>query len=773
MANDLNTNGYYAFDDPSRDQSLRHEERPRLSRRIGLFLKSRHALLTMIFVLAGSLIFYNTAVLQLSGTAATAVSETTGVSRQLSVPASRGDIIDAAGVPLAYSETINVIYLSHASLDDARLNAMLLDLSLFLEEHGVDYQSKLTDYLELSHEHCDHGPGQEEDCGEPVFLKDEPEIAYWQTDANLFPQMRVATAMETPTLSNNLVKTDPAMFFDYLRYSRFKIENLKADGQLYSKSDAFRIMKMRYLIAENNWAFINGKPIELARDVSDAVISQINEQNYRFRGVLTGTDSRRVYTDSARYLSHVVGYTGRISASQYEDLKTVGYSADAIIGQAGVEFSAERYLAGINGMKPYNIWSVAGEEGTFFSEMVGSDPIPGANVRLTIDMRLQKVAVDTMALVIDQIRNSAKNENKGDADAGSVVMLDVHTGEVLAMASYPDFDPNDFIRQAEDEEAARRVQTYLTDSVQKPMMNRAMMEIYAPGSTFKPATSVAALESGAITPFNNTIRCIGREVIGGWPWRCLEYPGSGHGNLTLTRALATSCNMYFYHLGVMTGVDQIDQYGKMLGLGEYTGIDLPGEAKGFRSSRDTKKLLRANPADQIWFPADTCQTAIGQFDNSFTILQLGVYTASLATGNLVTPHVIASITRNDGTIVQDDYRAPVPIGLKDSTLKAIRDGMIAVTTDKEGTATRYFKDYPIPVAAKTGTAETGHEDVSSSNGLFICYAPADNPQVAIAQIIEKGAWGSNTIGVAKALLDAYFGFDSSGVTDGVTDLGVH
>ena len=215
MANDLNTNGYYAFDDPDQDQSLRHEERPWLGKRIVNFLRSRHALLTVIFLLSGSLIFYNTAILQLSGTAATTVSETTGVSRQLSVPANRGDIVDASGVPLAFSKTINVLYLSYASLDDTKLNSMLLDLSLFLEANGVGYSSKLSNYLELSHEDCSHEPGEEGDCGQPLFLKDEPEIVYWQTDANLFlPQLRSATNLETPTVTNNLVKTDPSMFFD-------------------------------------------------------------------------------------------------------------------------------------------------------------------------------------------------------------------------------------------------------------------------------------------------------------------------------------------------------------------------------------------------------------------------------------------------------------------------------------------------------------------------------------------------------------------------------
>lgn len=747
---------YYTFDDASQDEQQAQEERPQLKNRLGRFLRSRYALLAIAFLLAGVMIFYNTAALQLTGVSAAPVSETSGVSRQQVIPANRGDIVDAAGIPLAYSRSVNVLYLTYASLPDQQLNAMLLDLAEFLQAHNVTFEPELADYFQLDHSACSHAEGDGDDCGLPIFMKDDKEITYWQTDSNIYA-LKQPKAGQAESALNDSVKLNPDLFFDWLRYE-YAIEDPEADGQMYTKTEAMQIINLRYLLTKNNWTFINGRPIELVRGIPDEVVSIITEQNYRFRGVMTGLDSERVYTDDARHLSHVIGYTGRISASQYEELKSLGYAPDAITGQAGVEASAERYLAGRSGTKPYNIWSIAGEEGTFFSELSGSDPIPGANVRLTIDLNLQKTANRVLEEVIEEIRSSPRNANLGDADAGAVVMLDVRTGKILAMASYPSYNPSDFIDQATDEEARARVVDYLTNNQQKAMWNRTMMEIYAPGSTFKPVTAIAGLETGAITPNNNVINDPGRITIDNWPFRCLEYPSRGHGNLTLKRAMATSCNVYFYQLGVRTGIDSIDKYGKMLGLGERTGIDLPGEAKGYRSSRETKKLLRANPVDQTWFPADTAQSAIGQFDNSFSILQLARFTASLATGNLVTPYVIDSVTRNDGTIVQADHQEPEPIDLKESTLQAVRESMIAVAHDKEGTAYSYFKDYPVKVAAKTGTAETGFEDVSSSNGLFIAYAPADNPEVAIAQIVEKGAWGSNTIGITKALLDEYFGF---------------
>lgn len=769
MASELKKTDYFMFD--QQQSIMPREERPDLLQRMRLFARSRFAILSIIFILAGLMIFYNTAILQLNPSAAAGVRETAGVARQQAIQAARGDILDAAGIPLAYSKSINTLEITYAGLDTNQLNKMLLDLSFFLDEYGVELNDKLGKYFSLNHDGCLHEPGAGDDCGEAVFNLPAEDILYWQSDRNLF-RLVGAEADDKQTFDNQLIKTDPEVFFDYLLYKEFEIDDPDADGQRFSRTEAYRIMQLRYLIMENNWAFLNGTPVEIARGVSDRVVSVINEQNYRFMGVISGRASERIYTGDARSLCHVLGYVGNITAEQYDSLRDFGYSPNSVVGQAGVELTAERYLAGQDGVKPYNIWTVAAEEGVFFSENIGKDAVPGYNVRLTIDLNLQQIAEKSLINVIEQIRNSPDNQNKGDADAGAVVMLDAKTGAVLAMVSYPDYDPNDFIQQAYDEDAASRVAAYLTDNVNKPMMNRTIMEIYAPGSTFKPATAVAALESGTITPSGNVIRCRGHETIGDWLWYCLEKPGSGHGNLNLQQALATSCNMYFYNLGFRTGINMIDFWGKKLGLGEYTGIDLPGEARGIRASRETKKALRSNPGDQIWFPADTCQTAIGQFDNSFTILQLAVYSAALATGNQVTPHVIGEITRNDGVIIDSPDIQPRQVGIQASTLREIREGMIAVVNDPEGTAYKAFRGFPITVAAKTGTAETGFEDVSSSNGLFICYAPADDPQVVIAQIVEKGAWGSNTIGIAKDLLAAYFRLNGSIASDDALKPGI-
>lgn len=776
MAGEMKPNGFYIFDQES-VENADSSSKPGLFRRLRVFLNSRYTLLVICFVLSGSMIFYNTAALQLNPMAMSEISETTGVSRQQTIKAARGDIFDASGVPLAYSRAVNTLLITYAGLDNLKLNNMLLDLSRFLSDNDVVIEDELSEYLTLDHSACSHAPGEEGDCGQAVFVKTPDEITEWQSNSNLF-KLTAAKEGVTAKYADSLIKADAETFFDYLLYTKYIIEDPESDGQRYSRSDALRIMQLRYLIMKDDWAFRNGTPLKIASDVSYSIVSAINEQNFRFMGVISGQEYERAYTADASLLSHVMGYVNPISAAQYEILKSQGYAPDAMIGQDGVESTAERYLSGQDGIKPYNTWTIAGETGSFYSEVIGKDPVPGFDVKLTIDLDLQRIAKNSLERVIDSIRNSPNNKNKGDADAGSVVMIDVKTGAILAMVSYPNYDPNDFLISGDDA-ADARVEDYLTNQTTKPMLNRAIMENYAPGSSFKPATSIAALESGVITPASNTIRCVGHEVIAEWPWSCLEFPTNGHGNLTLQRALATSCNMYFFNLGFRTGIDNIDKWGKLLGLGEYTGIDLPGEVKGIRANRTNKVLLRSNPADQIWFGADTCQTSIGQFDNSFTIIQLATYTAALATGNRVTPHVISEITSNDGVVVQKYDGQPVNIGIQESTLLAVRQGMIEAVSNPEGTAYYSFADFPVTVAAKTGTAETGHEDVSSSNGLFICFAPADNPQVAIAQIVEKGAWGSNTISIARDLLTEYFNINGSagsdaaptpGLTGGLTTL---
>lgn len=755
MANRVEENGLFVFDQDHASDGKIEPQKPIAI--IFSILGNRFALLSVTFIALGIAILFMTVALQFSGATKMNASPSTGVPRQYTVSSPRGDIIDGNGIVLASSEEVNTFLLANSKMEEQALNKMLLELSYMFDQYNATSVSGLTEYFSI----------------EPyAFLKSDEQIAIWQTSKNLFDLNEPAENIVV-TYNDKYVKSDPQVFFLYLRY-KFNI-----DGN-YAVDEAFRIIKFRYQIFADNWAFQTGTPVKIATDVPEELVSLVLEQNFKYQGIIAAEDYRRTYSPLAKYSSHVVGYVGNISQERLAELKDLGYNISDIIGQAGIEAQMERYLHGQIGKKAYNIWTKDQSEGAFYSEDMGIDPIPGADVYLTIDSNIQQVGKDAIKQYIEDAKNDPKKKpGYKTASAGAFVVMKVDNGEVIGMGSFPDFDPNDFILAMEGDAQAKEqleyylgVGEYLESGITEndlPLWNRAIMSPYTPGSTFKLVTALAALENGIITPKSSVYECESPVYIGEWLFKCLERPNGGHGNLTLKSALATSCNIYFQKLGYDTGIDKLDAMGKLLGLGEMTGIDLPGEEAGVRASKQTKRLLHESEFDKIWMPADTAQTAIGQFDNNFTILQLARYTAAIATNKLVTPHVIREVVAEDGTVIYSGSTDVIQLDFSEENLEVIRSGMRAVANVKDlkgnwqGTAYNYFKDFeingkPNQVACKTGTAETGREDAKHeySNGLFICYAPADDPEIVIALVVEKGEWGSSTAVIAKKILEAYF-----------------
>ena len=279
------------------------------------------------------------------------------------------------------------------------------------------------------------------------------------------------------------------------------------------------------------------------------------------------------------------------------------------------------------------------------------------------------------------------------------------------------------------------------------------------GFVYKPLTAIAALEEGAITP-DTVIYDRGYTEQGGMKFRCLGV----HNSVNLRKGLAVSCNVYFHEIGVKVGIDKIDKWAKLFGLGELTGVEIPAEeARGVRANRESKMERR----NDVWRPADTAQAAIGQFDNMFTPIQIANYVSTLANGGKrYKPYLIKSVKKYDGSIVMETKPEYETVPISKETLAAINDGMIQVSTSMEGTAAAYFKDFPFTVASKTGTPETGLEaQGKSSNGLFIAYAPAEKPEIAVAVVVEHGVWGSYSVPIGKDVLREYFGLNSDRYTD--------
>ena len=690
-------------------------------------LNNRYLMLGICFIIFFFIIVIRLVNLQIVEGEKYNIDSQSRVLKESTVTAPRGKIMDRFGVPIAVNRQGFTVKIVKTDIDNDEFNKVLYELVCIFEKNNKGYNDSLTKYLTFN----------------PLSFngKSVEEILKWEKNIN-----RLGITKEEE------LQNTPEGLFKYLRNEKFKI------ASSYNDEQAFKIMKLRYEILIDNWNFSTGGTVLLARDVEMEVISEIEERHHELSGIITDVEPMRQYLD-AYYEAHVLGYVRAINAEQLESYKEEGYDSNNIIGQTGIEKFAERYLRGKDGKKSIEV-DVSGR----LTEQQESVPaIPGSDVVLTIDTNLQKVGMESLKRNIDKIRVSSDKNNHGDANSGAFVAIDVNTGEVLAMASYPSYDPAIFLAGSEDIAARKTIQDLFDENNKdKPSFNRAIQGTYAPGSTFKPLTAIAALETGVISVDNNRRYDGGKADFGGKDFFCLEFPKSGHGWLDLKKALETSCNIYFHDIGFSTGIDNLAKWAGYFGLGKKTGIDLPSEYAGYMSSKEVKKQLH----DDDWRPADTAQVSIGQFDNAFTPLQIAAYISAVANGGkLYKPYIIKSVIKYDGSTVNETKPSFEKIPVKASTIAAIKEGMVAVTSSRDGTANAYFTDFPYKVAGKTGTAETSKSADRSDNALFVCYVPADDPEIAIAVVVERGVWGSYTAPIARDILDAYFGLTKANTAD--------
>ena len=677
-------------------------------------LKNRYLVLSLGFIVFGLIIIFRLFNLQIVEGEKYNADSQKRVLKESVIEAPRGKILDRFGVPIAVNRQGFAVQIVKTGIDMSELNGMLLKLAGILENNNVSYVDSLSKYLTFN----------------PITFngKTDKDIKSWQT--------------KKLDMKDADVKNTPAELFKYLRDVKFKMDASYTDEQ------AYKIMLLRYEILIDNWNYTTGGTVSLAKDVGMNTISEIEERHHEFPGVITSVEPVREYIN-AYDEAHVLGYVRAITQNQYDNLKDEGYQNNDLIGQTGVENMAERYLRGRDGKKSIEVDT----SGRLTQQQETVAAIPGSDVILTIDTNLQKVAMESMARYIEFIKNKKEKGNFGDANAGAVVAMAVNTGEILAMASYPSFDPQIFLAGSEDIAAQQALKVLGTDT-NNTQLNRTIQETYAPGSTFKPLIAIAALEKGIITPFSSKILDTGHTNVGGRDLYCLEKPTYGHGWLNLKQALETSCNIYFYELGVATTIDTIDIWADHFGLGKKTGVDLPSEAAGTMSSIDLKKQIR----NDIWRPADTAQVSIGQFDNAFTPLQIANYISTIANGGKkYKPYIVKKVVKYDGSVVNETKPSYTKVPVDQSTMDSVKEGMVAVAQGTDGTAYKSFIGLPFDVAGKTGTAQTSREATRSPNALFVCYAPADNPQIAIAVVVEKGAWGSNVAPIARDIIDEYFG----------------
>jgi len=519
-------------------------------------------------------------------------------------------------------------------------------------------------------------------------------------------------------------------------------EQLETNSPILTADDFIALMRLHYAIPDH-WTsaqarkvigvryeldvrtIVNTTAYVFAKDVDSQLISILADGNYE--GVVVGTSALREYGTS--YAAHVLGRIGYIDPEEYAQLKEQGYPMDALIGKDGAEKAFESYLRGTNGIRMIT----TNEEGKITGELYSKEPSPGCTVALTLDIDLQEATEKALAATIEAMTAEDGNESRG----GAAVVIGVGTGDVLAMASYPTYD----------------LVTYQSDhTAGSPFMNRAIQGAYAPGSTFKMVTAVAGLESGIISP-TSRIRTTGvyTYYAPSYTPKCWIYRqgGGSHGSINVSQAIYHSCNYFFYDVGRQVGISALGRYAAAFGLGELTGIELSGERSGVLAGPEYSAS-----AGQLWYDGNTLQAAIGQGDNLFTPLQLANYIATLVGGGeRYAAHLLKSVKSYDNTDVLYLYDEPpvATVEMSESTVAAIKQGMGDLA--RTGSVSRYFKNCVVSAGAKTGSAQTG-SDVA--NGVFVCFAPFEDPEIAVAVVIEKGGSGAALASTAVEIINAYY-----------------
>lgn len=633
----------------------------------------------------------------------------TKLTRESILEADRGDIKDSSGTILATVDAQYSVVLYKTKVNNETLNNTILKLLNILSTNGDSY---VDNFL------IDVNPYR-------FKLEEEASQKKWKKANNIDED---ATAEEA---------------FNYFK-DKYEITTENLD-------DARKILAIRYEISYKGYS--NTKSIEIASNISRESLLQIKERNSEFPGVEVTEKSTRIYP-LGNTASHIIGQIGKIESSELEGNEDT-YNPNDIMGKAGIEYVFEKYLKGKNGVKQIDM----NVDGTITDEHVSEEAISGSDIILTIDSKLQAVTEEALKNNINKIANMGFS-----ADAGTAVVLNIKTGEVLAMASYPDYNPSAFVNGIDT-----NTWNYYINGDTKPLENKAISAMYSPGSTYKMVTALAGLETGAITT-KEKIRDTGIYRKYNSSWKC--WNTSGHGYLNVSEAIQHSCNYFFYEVGDRIGIDTLSKYSYYLGLGHKTGIELKGEISGVLASNQI-----AEQENRVWNPGETISAAIGQSYNTFTPLQMARYVAMIANrGKKLDVTIVKSIVRPDGSEVpRDEYENYVndKLGLtpdnteemtfKEENINAILEGMRGVTSESGGTAYSTFRNFNIEVGGKTGSAQTGIE--GKTNAWFVGFAPFDDPEIAIVVFVRNGEHGSYTAEVARDIIAQYFGMNTNQIME--------
>ena len=682
------------------------------------FFNNRILVMKLILILVGALLILRLIDLQIVNGAEYKEQSEKKMVRETAVEAPRGEIYDRNGIVLATNKLAYDVVIYKVGLEEEELNKTLLKVINILEKN-----------------------------------KDEAYVSFPMDSVKegFYSESQRKTLCETYGIETTLTDIE---ILNYI-YEKYGLNSIG-----FNDEEKFKVSRFRYELATNIFSLFSS--VTLAKDVSYTTMAIIEESKDELPGIEINVNSKRYYPYGT-LASHLMGYVSSISSEEYQELKNEGYSYNSNIGKMGIETTMERYLKGENGTKRTEIDA----DGEIAAEYVYKEALSGNNVTLTIDYRLQTTAEKNLKKVINNIATGASGYVKQeDANAGAVIALDVNSGEVLAMASYPTFDPNDFVSGIKYNKWMKLIQNET-----KPMFNRVIAGTYSPGSTFKMLSALAGLDSKVVT-LTEKIKDNGRYEYGNHPmcW-VYSYYGRTHGSINVTEAIKVSCNCYFYEVGRRMGIDNLVKYAKMFGLGSKTGIELYGETSG---------MIAGDDEEMDWYLGDTLSAVIGQSYNSFTPVQLANYIATLANGGTLNKvslvkgvatnehEIIASteITSHIESITGYKFHS-TKLSLNQKHVDAIVEGMRSVTSEQGGTSYIVFKNSDIEVAGKTGTAQVSS---GTPNGVFVGFAPIENPQIAVVAIVEHGDSGSAVANIVKPILEEYFNISKDGDNKDVIDI---
>lgn len=629
------------------------------------------------------------------------------------VSAARGEILDRYGRPLVTNESVYSIRFDYAYWDQENQNDILLQLVQLVISAGVDVPTILPITQQAPYTFtCNADDDVYVTLTEFIDSRNGTESG--QDKLGLKSKYGVSQAKDLDAASVLAV-----------------LKEYYGIRSTYTEANARWIVEQRYRMTQAGFSRTN--PFIFAEDVPMDLIAEIKERHELFKGVNVETSTVRKYETD--YAAQLLGRTGIIYKEDWDKYKDKGYSMTDIVGKSGLEMSMEQYLRGKSGSRMVDT-DVTGEvTGT----MESAAPQPGDNVITTLDIELQKVAEESLARVISSIPGSR---------GGAAVAIRVDTGEVLAAANYPTYSLATYVENS----------NAINNNPLEPMRNRAFQMAYPPGSTFKPMIALAGLEEGVITPQTTMVCNHYYTRFKSRTFTCLGW----HGTEDLTKAIKKSCNIYFYETGYLLGGANIEKWSKLFGFGQKTGIEV-GEIAGSAAGPTYRaQMLENNPLLNQWQPGDVVQAAIGQSDNTMTPLQLAVYAATLANGGTrYQPTLVKSVKSYDysQTVLDNQPKVAQELDVDPDNLKIVTNAMQSVA-DEGGTAAATFANYPIPIAIKTGTAQhTGGVDFDGNDNdhsVVIAFAPADDPEIAVAVVGECAGHGSAVAPVARDIFDAYF-----------------